>query len=110
MTPHRFTRAEPTQHDFLHLADALATVPCRDRAALAQKLIGQAKTDAARFPGSHWTAGIMPAALGHRHAVEGPNPERPFYASLGTEDGIAALEIALDALRAEVRAAERVAA
>lgn len=109
MTPYTLTKTEPLQHDLLHLANALMTVPVAGRRALAREMIAQAKTTAARF-GNAWGANIQSAALRHRLAVEGPNSPAHFYASLATEDGIAAFEIALAAFRDEVRAAEWVAA
>ena len=105
MQPHALTMTEPLQHSILELANALMTVEARKRPALARELIAQSHALAARYKNA-WGANLPSVAMQHRHIVEGPNPQRHFYASLATRDGLAALEDAVAALLDEVRATE----
>jgi hypothetical protein len=107
----------PSQLHFI--ADALMTVPARQRPALAASLIHRAGEVAekrrlhnARFgradlPAS-WGQELASVCLTHKLDCEAANPGTFYIAGIGDRDGIQAYEVALAALLEKVREAEAV--
>lgn len=117
MTAHYFPL--PSQ---LHIiADALMTVPAKDRPALVRALIKRAGevADRCRVENakwgrydlvSHWGQQIASVCLTHKHDCESANPGTLYIARINDRDGIQAYEVALAALLDMVRAEEAEAA
>lgn len=116
----------PHPHDLHHFADALMTVPAKNRPALAIELIRRAGQVAERRrlhnervtgrpdTTQHWGQDLHSVCVGHKWDCERANPGTFYQAVIAHEDpakardGIQAFEVALAALLDMVREREAV--
>ena len=103
--------------DLYHFANALMTVPARQRPALAKALIRRAGETAEkrrlhnlRFGRADlpavWTQEFQSVCLSQKLDCEAANPGTFYIAEITDRDGIQAYEVALAALMDKVREAE----